>query len=349
MAGFSYLKSMLDRRSFLHTSVVLVGGSMLGSFCSVSKAEEIITVNGPIAAELMGLTLIHEHILVDFIGAEKYDPKRWVHQEVISKVLPYLQELEETGCRTIIDCTPNYLGRDVLLLQKISSLSGLNIITNTGYYGGSDNKYLPPQAFIETDLQLADRWIKEFNDGIDGTKIKPGFIKISVNSSRLSDISKKLISSAAHCHLKTGLSIASHTGPATPAFQQIEILKQLDVAASAFIWVHAQNEKDWNQFIKAAKLGAWVSLDGLSDNNVSQYVQMLAFVKKEKQLHRVLVSHDAGWYDPEKPGGGSIRGYTTLFSKLVPALNKAGFGEADINQLLKYNPIKAFSIDIRKR
>jgi phosphotriesterase-related protein len=305
-------------------------------------------VNGLIEATGMGVSLIHEHILVEFVGADLYDPKKWNHDAVIKKVLPYLQELKQAGCKTLVDCTPAYLGRDVILLQKLSTASGLNIITNTGYYGGSVNKYLPAQAFSETDQQLADRWIKEFNEGIDGTSIRPGFIKISVNDAHLSEVSKKLIRAAALCHLKTGLTIASHTGPAIPAFEEIEIVKQSGVAPDAFIWVHAQNEKDWKQYVLAAKQGAWVSLDAVRDENVSNYVEMLTFLKKEKCLHRVLVSHDAGWYEPHKADGGTIRGYTTIFKKLIPAIRQAGFGEKNITELLQNNPAKAFALKIRK-
>ena len=321
---------------------------MLGEKPNFQNEKDVMTVNGAIPAARIGVSLIHEHILVDFIGAEKYDPKKWDHDEVIKKILPYLHELKQSGCDTMVECTPAYLGRDALLLQKLSKLSGLRIITNTGYYGGSVNKFLPSHAFTETEHQLADRWIKEYKHGIEGSGIRPGFIKISVNDTHLSEISKKLIRAAALCHLATGLTIASHTGPAVPALEEIEIIQSLGVAPEAFIWVHAQNEKDLEQYIVAARAGTWVSLDGLRDENVDQYAELLAFMKKQKFLHRVLVSHDAGWYEPDKPDGGKIRGYTTLFKNLIPTLKKNGFTEQDVTQVLQQNPSKAFAIDIRK-
>ena len=339
---------MVSRRSFLQSSLILTGGAMLGEKTSFQNEKDVMTVNGAIPATKIGISLVHEHILVDFIGAEKYDPKKWNHEEVIKRILPYLQELKQTGCNTMVECTPAYLGRDPLLLQKLSKSSGLRIITNTGYYGGSANKFLPAHAFTETERQLADRWIKEYKQGIDGSGVRPGFIKISVNDSHLSEISKKLIRAAALCHLATGLTIASHTGPAIPALEEINIIKSLGVAPDAFVWVHAQNEKDSDQYIVAARAGAWVSLDGLRDENVDQYTELLAYMKKQKFLHRVLVSHDAGWYEPDKPNGGKIRGYTTLFKNLIPTLKKIGFTEQDVKQLLQQNPSKAFAIDIRK-
>lgn len=327
--------------------MLIMADSLASAAIPQAHQPEIMTVTGPVHAGAIGNTLIHEHILVDFIGAGQINPNRWQQEEVVAKVLPHLKEVKDAGCRTFIDCTPNYLGRDVVLLRRLAALSGLNIVTNTGYYGGSDHKYLPAHAFTETAQALAVRWMKEWKEGIDGTTVRPGFIKISVNPAALSEISKKLIRAAALTHLQTGLTIASHTGPAVPALEQIALLRSEGVDASAFIWVHAQNETDLTYYISAAQAGAWVSLDGLSDNNVADYTRRLSFLRDEKWLSQTLVSHDAGWYDPGKPGGGNFRGYTTLFKKLIPALAQQGFTADEIDQLVRRNPQNAFAIRVR--
>ena len=326
-----------------------VMGGINFTFAQTRTAQQtVMAVTGPIGANELGTTLIHEHILVDFIGAAKYDPQRWNDDDVIRKVLPYLEEVKKAGCKTIVDCTPNLLGRDVQLLQRLSKQSGLSIVTNTGYYGGSDEKFLPPQVFTESASELAKRWVAEWENGIDGTGVKPGFMKISVNPASLSIASRKLTEAAAITHLRTGLTIASHTGPAVAAFEEIEILKVQGVSPEAFVWVHAQSEKNFEEYIKAVRIGAWVSLDGVGDSNIQQYVENLARLKKEKALHRILISHDAGWYEPGKPDGGSFRGYTTIFNKLIPTLKENGFTDNDIDQLLVVNPREAFAIRIRK-
>lgn len=343
-------RDLHNRRAFLQRSF-LVGAGMVGLLrpgTAAAKKKQVMTVTGLIDASAMRTTLAHEHILVDFIGAEEINPPRWDRDEVIAKVLPYLEEAVQSGCHTLIDCTPNYLGRDVALLKVLSEKTGLLIVTNTGYYGGSDNKYLPAHTFNETSGQLSRRWIKEWQEGIEGTSIKPGFMKISVNPSHLSDVSLKLIRAAALTHLKTGLTIASHTGPAVPAFEQIEVLKSQKIDPAAFIWVHAQNESDAAEHVRAARAGAWVSLDGLRDDNVTEYVQKLQHLKREKCLDRVLLSHDAGWFDPGKPGGGEFRGYTTLFRKLIPAMEQEGFNESEILQIIQLNTANAFSIGVKK-
>jgi phosphotriesterase-related protein len=308
----------------------------------------IMTVNGPIPSEKMGTSLIHEHILVDFIGADSISDNRWDKSKVIDKSFPYLKQIKDLGCQTFVECTPAFLGRDPLLLKSLSDSTGLNIITNTGYYGARNNKFIPDYAFVETADQLAKRWTTEWEEGIDGTGIRPGFIKIGVDNGNLSDMHKKLITAAALTHLKTGLVIVSHTGPAVPALEQIEILKKEGVSSEAFIWVHAQVEKDLINHIKAAQSGAWISLDGLNENNLQDYIKMINNLKENNLINKVLLSHDAGWYDPGKANGGEYKGYTTLFEKLVPLLRNENYTEKEINQLLVLNPAKAFTIKIRR-
>lgn len=316
--------------------------------CTTKREGIIMTVTGPIPSGEMGVTLVHEHILVDFIGADSISEKRWDKSTVEEIALPFLKEIKDLGCQTLIECTPAYLGRDPLLLKTISESSGLYILTNTGYYGAGNNKYIPDFAFNETSDQLAFRWTKEWENGIDNTGVKPGFIKIGVDKGNLSDFHKKLVVAAARTHLKTGLTIASHTGSSIPAFEEIELLKNEGVAPGAFIWVHAQVEKDLSTHVKAAKMGAWISLDGISDSNLDDYVGMLKNMKENHLLGKVLLSHDAGWYHPGEENGGEYRGYTTLFVKLIPLLRKEKFSKKEIFQLMVSNPAEAFTIRIHK-
>ena len=268
--------------------------------------------------------------------------------DVIEMAVPFLNEIKAMNFQTFIECTPAFLGRDPQLLKSMSDLSGLNIITNTGYYGARSNKFIPGHAFSESADQLAKRWIDEWENGIEGTGIKPGFIKIGVDNGILSDMHKKLIIAAARTHLATGLVIASHTGPAVPAFEQIEILREEGVSPQAFIWVHAQNEKNFDKHTEAARMGTWISFDGLKSENVHDYFQMIKNMKENNLLDKVLLSHDAGWYDPAKPNGGEFRGYSTLFTMLLPLLKNENFTDDEINRLLVINPGKAFEVKVRR-
>jgi phosphotriesterase-related protein len=252
------------------------------------------------------------------------------------------------GCGTFVDCTPEYLGKDPLILKALSDSTGLNILTNTGYYGAYDNKYIPGSDLALSAEELSEKWTRDWEKGIGDSGIKPGFIKIAVNRDSLSDFHSRLVKAAALTHLKTGLTIASHTGPALPAFQELEILKSEGVSPGAFIWVHAHSEKDLSKLVQAAEMGAWVSLDKLNDDNVDEILSIMKYIKEKGFINKILVSHDAGWYDPAKPNGGEFRGYNTMFEKLIPAMKENGFEGEEIEQVFVINPAEAYSVKVRK-
>lgn len=331
----------MNRKEFLQVS--------LAPFL-LKKEGFIHTVNGTISIKKIGKCLIHEHILVDFVGADKISSERWEKVKVIEKVLPYLLEIKSLGYHTFFDCTPNFLGRDPLLLWELSQKTGIQIITNTGLYGARENAFLPKYAFEESDGQLAERWINEFENGIEKTDIKPGFIKIGIDANdKLSEIHKKLVRAAAITHKATGLTICSHTGFSKSAFEQVEIIKNFGVSPSAFMWVHAQNETQKNFYLKAVKEGFWVSLDGIGWGNYDQYVTSLDLLKANNFLKNTLISHDAGWYQPEKKDGGEFKAFNKIDKELIPRLKKIGFSDKHFKQLLIQNPQSAFSIQKRLR
>ncbi|CAN5868128.1 aryldialkylphosphatase [soil metagenome] len=307
----------------------------------------IMTVQGPLPPNELGPTLPHEHVLVDFIGAEEVDPRRYNQEEAFTVALPHLRRARELGVRTIIECTPDYLGRDPVLLRRLSEASGLHLLTNTGYYGAVEGKYLPQHAHIETADQLAARWDLEWREGIAGTGIRPGFIKISVNKSPLVAVDRKLVQAAGRTHRKNGLTIASHTGSGAAALEELAILQEEGVAGQAFIWVHAQSEKDRSFHLQAARQGAWLSFDGLSPSNLPEYLAHLQALKEANLLGQVLLSHDAGWYSVGEPGGGDFRSYETLFQDFIPLLQETGFTGAEIRQLTVENPQRAFTVRVR--
>lgn len=312
-----------------------------------TNQPKIITVGGEIPAYQIGKTLHHEHLLVDFIGADSISYDRWNKEEVVKKVLPYLLEIKKLGYKTLVECTPAYLGRDPELLKMLEDQSGMQLITNTGYYSAVGGKFIPKHGFTETAEQLANRWIDEARNGIEGTGIYPGFIKISVERGPLEEINRKVVEAACITHKATGLTIMSHTGLAVPAFQQLEILDQYGVDPSAFIWTHAHNEPDFNKHLQAARMGAWIAFDNFNPKRLDRYVEFAQLMKKEGLLNRLLFSHDAGWYKPGEPGGGSFRGFTEIEELLIPALEKNGLSQQDIHQIFTLNPAEAFQVKVR--
>lgn len=334
----------MEKSTFLVFFLLL----LLGYGCAEPEKQPFIQdVVELRVAEPNRIWLSHEHILVDFVGADSIQPSTWNHDIVIKEIIPYLEELKEFKVAYFVDATPNYLGRDVRLLKKLSEQTGLRIITNTGFYGARNNKFIPKFAKEISVEDLSELWINEFKHGIDGTTIKPGFIKIGIDRSEpLSPFHQKLVQAAALTHLETGLTIASHTGKAEGLWPQLKILKDKGVSPEAFIWVHAQNEKNNETYLRAAKMGCWISLDGLS-KDLDTYVEKILFAKNNGILNKILISHDAGWYDPQKENQ-KITPYTAIFKQLYPELKSRGFSEDELKLLISVNPSKAFSIEIRR-
>jgi len=339
----------LNRRDFLGSCLAVTVLASQPTQARQGDESCVMTVAGPLAPTELGVTLVHEHVLVDFIGADKVSRDRYDADEVFRVALPHLQRARELGCRTFAECTPAYLGRDPILLKRLAAASGLHILTNTGYYGAVKGKYLPAHAQTETPEQLAARWLQEWEKGIEGSGVRPGFIKIGVDAGALNDVNRKLVQAAARAHRASGLTIAAHTGDGAAALDELKVLAAEEVAGEAFIWVHAQNERDTGLHARAAEQGAWVEFDGIGPPTVQRHVELIKAMKGRGLLNRVLVSHDAGWYHVGEPGGGKFRPFDTLFTDFVPALKAAGFTAAEISQLLEENPVRALTIRVRAR
>lgn len=334
-----------SRRHFLKTAAAASAVGLLTVPVPTSK-KTTLTVRGRIRPDQMGLTFAHEHVLVDFVGASQVSPDRYDANEAFGKILPYLEEIQRLGCTTFVECTPNYLGRDVRLLRRLAEATGLHILTNTGLYGAQQGKFLPEYVADETADELARRWINEYKNGIDGTGIRPGFIKIGVNNGPLADYDRKLVEAAARTYRATGMTIAAHTGDAAAAMEELDIVRAAGVHPNAFIWVHAQG-KGADNHIKAAQAGAWVEIDGIREENYADHARQVKALRDEGLLNRVLVSCDAGWYRVGEPQGGEYRSHAVLLERFVPELKKLGLSEAEVKQLLVSNPAAAFAVRVR--
>lgn len=287
------------------------------------------------AAPLPGSVLVHEHILVDFTPAATFKPYRYDRDEVVRAARPHLEAVRKLGCRRLQECTPNWLGRDPILLRTLADLTGVEIWTNTGLYAARDRQHLPDYAVQESAEQLARRFEREARQGVEG--LKPRFIKIGVNGGPLHPLDRKIVEAAALAARETGLTIAAHTGDGKAAREELEVVTARKVPARQFVWVHAQSEKDQTVHEELARAGAWVEFDGVGPQSLDWHRRCVTHLGEKGLLGRVLVSHDAGWYHVGEPGGGTYRGYTTVYDELLPAL-KPEWGR----MLLVENPVAAF-------
>ena len=302
---------------------------------------QIMTVLGPIDQSKMGLALPHEHIIVDFIGADQSGTHRYDRDEVKKIMRPYLVDIKNRGVKTFVECTPMFLARDPRIFRDLSRETGLNILTNTGQY---KEPFLPKKTFEISAADLAESWIHEYENGIDGTDVRPGFIKTAVEPNSLKPTQVKVITAAAHTSKQTGLTIATHTGAAVAAFEIIEILEKTGVDPAKWIFVHAQNEDDPAALIEIARRGSWISLDGLGPQSRDRHFDSLAALIGAGYAGKIMLSHDAGWYHVGEPDGGAVRPFTYLFDEFLPYLRAQGIGDEVINQITAVNPGMAFGI-----
>ena len=336
------------RRGFLRGLAAAAAVPVLGRAAAHAQPGDltgrVMTVAGPIDPAELGVTLPHEHVLVDFVGAAEVSPDRYSADEAYRTILPHLKRAREVGCQSLAECTPAYLGRDPKLLVRLSKDSGVRLLTNTGYYGAAGNKYLPAFAHKESADQLSARWLAEWKDGIDGTGVRPGFIKIGVDAGPLSDLHRKLVRAAVRTHKGSGLTIACHTGDGRAALDQLAVLKEEGVSPAAWVWVHANAERDPAVHLEVARAGGWVEFDGVGPQDQGRHVQLVTNLHREGLLNRVLISQDAGWYHVGEPGGGNVRPFDYLLTKFLPALKAEGLTDAQVRQLTVDNPRDAFTV-----
>ncbi len=310
----------------------------------------IMTVRGAIKPEQFGKALPHEHIAVDFEAVEgkPYGEKLGDIEKVMTT---RLKELASRGYGGFVDCTPQYLGRDVELLKRISKQTGLHILTNTGYYGAANDKFVPKHIQALTARQISQRWIDEWENGIGISGVRPGFIKIGVDRGKLSDIDRKLVIAAAMAHKRTGLIIACHTGEQQAAMDVLETITSQKIDPSALIIVHAQGITDAAMREKIARSGAWLEFEAISSGNIAPILEMVRQMRDLGLLGQVLISHDKGYFDPAKENGGLKDGVNPMLAiedHFIAALKDAGFDSEQIDILLVKNPARAFTIGLSK-
>ncbi len=313
----------------------------------------IRTVLGDIAPDKFGMALTHEHVICDFIGADKIDRSRYSRSEVFEVMLPYLVEIRQLGVSGFVDCTPAFIGRDPLLLSELSKATGIHILTNTGLY---KEPFLPRYAFEYSADQLAEIWALEVEEGVEDEiarartgaverlPVKAGFIKIAVNPGHIVPVQEKIVRAASRCSLSTGAAVVCHTADGVAAVELLRIAEEEGLDANKVIVAHSDAIGDWGYHLEIFQLGAWASYDGISRDTVQRTLRLLDLAVSSGFEDQLLLSQDAGWYNVGQPKGGIIRSYSFLVREFVPMLIEKGFSRSLVQKLLVANPARAFQI-----
>lgn len=310
----------------------------------------INTVSGKIYPTDLGITLMHEHIIWDYSGAIKNIEKQYTIKEVVDTMEPYLVELKRLGCKTLVEGTPLGAGRDIEVLKACAERTGLNIITNCGVWDGGKHrgKFIPEEIKTKDINEIVEMWTQEYEKGIEGTNIRPGFIKIALGDEGfISEIQEKALRAAARTSLATGLPIECHIGSSISAVRAVEIIEEEHLPYNKFIWIHVDWSNDYPTVLMLAKKGIWVEIDAISafPEPYEIQVNLLERLIEDNLIGQVLISQDAGCYNVGIEKDSKLRSYNNIFTKFIPICKSKGISEAIINKILIENPATILNIN----
>lgn len=218
----------------------------------------IRTVLGDIAPENLGVTYLHEHLIIDSeIVAKDFSH---IHLPSVDDAVSELNLCKSAGVNSMVDCMPTGSGRDIRKLVSISEQTGVNIIAATGLHHVRYYKSFDPIEAANVQ-GLAELFISEIQVGCEGTFHKAGVIKVVTSGISPSGREVRLFEAAAIAHQATGAPILTHCEHGTGALQQIDILQNLNVNLSNVVMSHTDKEPDFGYHNEILSSGINVEYD----------------------------------------------------------------------------------------
>ena len=333
----------------------------------------IRTVLGDLPREALGFTLPHEHILIDMENCVDDMP----HAEFHGKITPsnrYLmvsdpyyvrenaaytdedvavRELElfkKYGGESIVDCTPDDIGRDVRALRRISERTGVNIIVGCGHY---TEPSLSDKVKGMTVTELTNEILRDLNGGVQGTDIRAGVIGEIGTSAEITDAEKKCVEAALIAARETGASVHFHTSLWEENGKTVlKIAEKLgtDPAQICIDHVDVDLRYDYCKYLLDA--GAWIEFDNCGKEFFMpprdhgkirgkfaydmERAEMIARLIADGYGKRLLVTNDICLKTMLAEYGGN--GFMHVCRSILPMLRYIGVEEADIRRLVFDNP-----------
>lgn len=302
----------------------------------------IRTVNGDISKDKLGVTMAHEHFIVDLDRVRKDGVSKI---ETVDEVVPEIKKMMELGVNSAFEVTTNDMGRDPLKLKEISDITGLNIVCSTGFYL---SEYHPDKLNDMTKEEIADIYIKDLMEGIDNTGIKAGLIgEIASNKTAFIGNEKKILEAAGIASVKTGSAVSTHTGKFT-AMETIDTLLNEGVNPDQVIIGHQDLIDDTNYHVSLLQRGINIGFDTCGKS---------AYVKDEVRAQNIMKLIEKGYGDHIVLSNDVSRrtyftsynqnGYLSVMNIVVSLLKEYGIKEADLHKLLVDNPSRIIDNDWR--
>jgi phosphotriesterase-related protein len=286
------------------------------------------------------MILPHEHVFVDLRSQDTPGFAQADPADVIRLMAPQLESARAVGITALVECSPVGVGRRADLLKAVSEAAGFPLVAPTGIYR---EPWVPTWAHEAAEDALYDWMLGELQGEIEDSGVQAAWIKLSAGDAGITECETKILRAAARAGAATGAVIGSHTRLGRVVGDQLDIVEDAGYRTDRFIWIHAQNGTfQWN--LDVARRGAWIEYDGIgSGKGDAFYLDRVQRMLDAGLGEQVLLSHDRGWYDPARPGGGIPKPFTYIVERFLPKLREAGADEATIRTLTVDNPFRAFS------
>lgn len=315
--------------------------------------KTINTVTGTVNTDKLGVTLMHEHLLIGWAGWElDCTAPRFDRKTALKQASERLKELKDLGLSTFVDPCPNDIGRDVVFMAEVAEKTGINVICATGLYKEDlGNTPYFKQRSIE---EIADVYATELTKGIGETGIKAGIIKCATGKDRITEYEEKCLRAAARASKRTGAPITTHTDEGTMGREQLDIFASEGVDFSRVVIGHSCGASDLRYHTDMLDRGCYLGFDrfGLDflhpDRLRLAALIGLVGIGFEKQL---VLSHDSvacwlgkGLPDMDEKTRKLIENWnpTHIFKHIVPALKEAGVAQRKIDTMMIENPRRYF-------
>jgi phosphotriesterase-related protein len=300
------------------------------------------TVTGPLRGNEVDWALEHEHLFVDFDGAKdpSYQDVDWA--DVTGACVNSVNELRAQGINLFVEYTPMGVGRNVLLARDVARQTGMHIVSASGIYRSSFG--IPPQYAGMSADELAGVFVRELTLGVDGSRIRAGFIKIAVDDDGPKPPDEPVWRGAARAAVTTGCTIGLHA-PVTAQMKTVVAILESEGfnVANRFIWAHAEYGGTIEDYKELAGRGGFVSLDAVTVGGVpgdDAVLELIGQMNDAGFLGNLLLSTDSTIF--VKPPASQYGFQNTyLFRVFKPKLEER-FGKHVTQQLLRDNVVFAY-------
>jgi phosphotriesterase-related protein len=243
----------------------------------------------------------------------------------------------------MVEVTTVEIGRDPVMLKRISERTGVNIIMGCGWY--REFGY-PPEVREMTSRDLADILIKEIEVGVGDTGIRAGIIgEIGTGTQHILPGEERVFRASALAQRATGVAITTHTTRwGTLALEQIALLRDFDADLSRVIIGHLGDRIGIKSLLPIAEQGVYLEVDNIGYLDYQpEWVRAdnVAALVKEGYVDQILLSQDICMLSHLKYQNGP--GYGYLLETFVPMLRERGVTDEEIDKMLVKNPARVLA------